>query len=420
MADSNDNDGVFDMDVYEQNYTRFSDVEQALVQFHASDADEVQHAQILYELASSLNETFSLHPFTGQLYLLGKENLQSRYEFDVFAYDRYRQRFVDNNMKTRTHVKLNFSPETLGKKSTVERCLTIWNETIDVQTRISSYEIKIFERKRFHLLNIHQPILTVGIQPPVPRIFQIYILSNSSSNARQLFVHQNDIYLNRYSMEEYQLQLLICFQRESECQTISHRYLPWMDLNVSQFHFQASQPIEVEDNFPVDSFLTRLQLDATHLQQPSLTINYKLLNDEKHLQFYLHSQTGILRLAERLQARVYHLDIQANIQLFNRRYSIESTLEIHVREMNKHPPRFAEHTPTEFVQLPYQFQAIDLDQNQQSNGRVTYRLGQCSGTCPFQLDPNNGTLTIRSSEATAPFDQVYDLEIIAFDWGGTD
>ena len=419
MADSNDNDGVFDMDVYEQNYTRFTDVEQALLQFHASDADEIQHAQILYELASSLNETFSLHPFTGQLYLLGKENLQSRYEFDVFAYDRYRKRFVDNNMKTKTHVKLNFAQENLAEKSAVERYLTIANDTIEAQERISSYEIKIFERKRFHLLNMHQPILTIAIQPRVPT-FQIYILNNSSSNARQLFVHRNDIYFNRYAMEEYQLYLLICFERGLQCQTISYRYLPWTDLNFSQFHFQPIPPIEVEDNLPVDAFLTRIQLDSSHLHQPSLTINYKLLNDEKHLQFYLHSQTGILRLAERLPARVYHLDIQANIQLFNRRYSIETTLEIHVREMNKHPPRFANQTPTEFVQLPYQFQAVDLDQNQQTNGRVTYRLGQCSKACPFQLDPNNGTLTIRSSQATAAealFDHVYDLEIIAFDWG---
>ncbi|CAF2574012.1 unnamed protein product [Rotaria sp. Silwood2] len=107
VADSNDNDGVFDMDIYEQNYTQTIDIDQSLIQFHASDADEIQHAQIFYELASSLNETFSLHPYTGELYLITKENLKSTYEFDIYAYDRYRKHVYDNNNNSIEHIGTN-------------------------------------------------------------------------------------------------------------------------------------------------------------------------------------------------------------------------------------------------------------------------------------------------------------------------
>ncbi|UJR27505.1 hypothetical protein I4U23_008789 [Adineta vaga] len=227
VADSNDNDGVFDMDVYEQNFTQSIENDQPILRIHASDADEIQHAQIFYELALPLNETFSLHPFTGDLYLNIRENFQPHYEFDIYAYDRYQKRLVDNNIKTKAR---------------------------------------------------------------------------------------------------------------------------------------------------------------------------------------------ILRVAERLKYQNYTLDIQANIQLFNRRYSIETSLQIHIREINKYRPNFQNNTPIELVQLPYQFQAWDMDENKQTNGRITYRLLNCPRSCPFILDPNNGTLMFENKNSFNR-DKIYNLQILVFDWG---
>ena len=416
MADSNDNDGVFDMDVYEQNFTQSVAIEQSLIRFHASDADEIQHAQILYEVASSLNETFSLHPFTGELYLSSRENLRSTYEFDVYAYDRYRKRFVDNTMKTKTHVKLNFQQQDTRTRKALETLTTIGNETIEFQEHVSSYELKINERKSFNLMNIHQPILTVVCNSTTD-VVEIFLLNTSSSNSKHLFVYEQHVYLNRYLMEEYNLHLLVCFDHRLQCQSMNYRYLPWMDLNAYQFYFKPIDRIEFDEDLPVDSFIARAQLESKQLYHPSLTITYRLMNDETNFQFYLHAQTGVLRLAERLQARVYRLEIQANIHLFNRRYSMETTVDIHVREMNKYSPKFYNQTPRELFQLPYQFQAVDFDQNKQSNGRVTYRLGNCSQPCPLQIDPSNGTLMVGHERMSTRREMIYFLQIIAFDWG---
>jgi len=400
------------MDIYEQNYTESIETEQSLIRFHASDADEIQHAQILYELASSLNETFSLHPFTGDLYLISKDNLKSTYEFDIYAYDRYRKRLVDNNMKTKAHVKLNFNLS----KPNYEKLQTIFNQTIQFNKIISSYEINIFERKSFHLLNIHQPILTIDIKPQ-ETFFEIFLLNNSSLNTRNLFIDQNNIYLNKYLIEEYNLQLLICFNNRQQCQYKNYRLIPLIDFNLYEFHFQSIEKIYLDENLPVDSFITRIQLEYKNLyQEQLLTINYKLLNDEKDFQFYMNSKTGILRLAERLEYRNYSLDIQANIHLFNRRYSIETTIEINVREINKYRPIFRNNTPIEFFQLPYQFQALDFDQNKQTNGRITYRLWNCQNSCPFIIDPDNGTLSLVKKENFIK-ENIYNLQITAFDWG---
>ncbi|CAF3290402.1 unnamed protein product [Rotaria socialis] len=416
VADSNDNDGVFDMDVYEQNYTQPIDTEQSLIQFHASDADEIQHAQIFYELGSLLNETFSLHPYTGELYLLTKENLKSSYEFDIFAYDRHRKRLVDNNMKTKTHVKLNFHQltNTINKYETFE---TIFNQTFDYHKVVSSYEINIIERKSVNLLNIHQPILTLGIKPN-EKSFELFLLNNSSLNTKNLFVSKNNIYLNKYLIEEYNLQLFICFNNRTQCQYTKYRYIPFIDFNFYQFRFKSIEKIYIDENLPVDSFIKHIQIDSSQYsqQQQSLLVNYKLLNDDKNYQFYINPKTGILRLAERLEYRIYTLDIQANINLFNRRYSTETTIEIHVREINKYRPVFRNNTPTDLFQLPYQFEAYDYDQNKETNGRITYRLWNCFDVCPFQIDPNNGTLSLINKDN---FDRnsIYDLQIIAFDWG---
>jgi hypothetical protein len=399
------------MDIYEQNYTKSIEIEQSLIRFHASDADEIQHAQILYELASSLNETFSLHPLTGELYLISKEYLKSTYEFDIYAYDRYRKRLVDNNMKTKAHVKLNFPQENLLSKK-YESIQTIFNQTIEYKELISSYAINISERKSLNLLNIHQPVLTIDIKSPA----EVFLLNNSSLNTKNLFINQNNIYLNEYLIQEYNLQLFICFNNRLQCQYKSYRLIPLMELNTYKFHFKPNEKIDLDENLPVDSFITRIQLEDKNLSQQTLIINYKLLNDEKNFQFYIHSKTGVLRLAERLEYRTYSLDIQANIQLFNRRYSIETTIEINVREINKYRPIFRNNTPTEFFQLPYQFQAIDFDQNKQTNGRITYRLWNCLNNCPFQIDPYNGVLTLKTKENLLR-KNIYYLQIIAFDWG---
>lgn len=398
------------MDIYEQNYTQTIELSQSLLRLHASDADEIQHAQILYESPSSFNETLSLHPYTGELYLISRENLKSSYEFDIYAYDRYRKRLVDNNMKTKTHVKLNFN---LLSNQTQFTFQTIDNQTIQCEQLLSSYEIKIFERTSINLLNIHQPILTIETKP-METSLEIFLLHNSSMNAKNLFIERQEIYLNQYPIEEFNLQLLICFNHRLQCQYTKHRLSPLIDMNFYEFHFQSMEKIVLDENLPVDAFITRIQLDDRHLHsQQSLLINYKLINDEKDFRFYLHPKTGILRLAERLEYRMYSLDIQANIQLANRRYSIETTIEIHVREMNKYRPIFRNNTPVEFFQLPYQFQAIDYDQDRATNGRVSYRLWNCLDPCPFDLDPDNGTLTVRQSWEN----RVYPLQILAFDWG---
>ena len=400
------------MDVYEENYNQSIEIFQSLLRFHASDADQIQHAQILYELASSLNETFSLHPFTGELYLISKENLQLNYEFDIYANDRYRKRLADNNMKTKTHVKLHFNQSKSSKEKS-ELVQTIFNQTIRFQELISSYEIEIFERKSINRLNVHQPILTIETKPP-EKSLEIFILHNSSINTKDLFISGKNLYFNKYLLEEYHLQLLICFHNQSQCQYTKHRFLPFLDFNGYEFHFQTIETIILDENLPVDSFITRIQLAEKRLpSQPSLIINYRLIHDERDFRFYLHPKSGILRLAERLEYRIYTLDIQANIQLYNRRYSIDTSIDIHVREINKHRPIFRNNTPIELFQLPYQFQASDLDQNKETNGRITYRLWNCENSCPFQIDPDNGTLSRKNSVAK----KVYHLQVIVFDWG---
>ena len=403
-----------DMDIYEQNYTIQSiETSQSLVRFYASDADEIQHAQILYELESSYNETFSLHPLTGELYLTKTvNNLKSIYEFHVYAYDRYRKTtIIDNNMKTKLFVKLNFQQL---NEQTYQTIQTIFNQTIHFKKIISTYNISIYERRFFNFLNIHQPILTIDIQPN-ENFFEIFLLKNSSFNTMNLFINQQSIYLNKYLIEEYDLQLLICFHQRYQCQYQTYRLMPLMNFHLYQFHFQSIDIIYLDENLPVDSYITRIELIYRQIyEQQNIIINYKLLNDETYYQFYLDSKTGILRLAEHLKYRTYLLDIQAHIHIFNRYYSIETTIQIQVREINKYRPIFHNNTLINLFQLPYQFQAYDNDKNKQTNGRITYRLWNCINySCPFQIDPNNGTLNLRMSTNLL----YYNLQIIAFDWG---
>lgn len=404
------------MDIYEQNFTHSIDIDQSLIQFHASDADEIQHAQIFYELESSLNETFSLHPYTGELYLLRKDNLKPKYEFDVYAYDRHRKRLVDTNMKTKTHVKLNFNQlsSSNNKRETIE---TIQNETIEYNELVTSYEVNITERKSVNQLNIHQPIIVIETKSSLKPI-EIFLLKNSSSNTRNLFIHNNNIYLNKYIIEEYNLQLLICFNKRLQCQYTKYRYIPFIDFNFHQFRFKPIENITIDENLPVDSYITQIQIDSIeNFNQQILSINYKLLNDDTNYQFYIDSKTGIIRLAERLEYRTYALDIEANINLFNRRYSIGTIIEVNVEEINKYRPIFRNNTPVDLFQLPYQFEAYDYDLNKETNGRITYRLWNCLDICPFYIDPNNGTLSLINKDNYIDHNMIYDLQIIVFDWG---
>ncbi|CAF4313856.1 unnamed protein product, partial [Rotaria sordida] len=160
VADSNDNDGVFDMDIYEKNFTEPIEVQQSLIRFHAGDADEIQYAHILYELSSTFNDTFSLHPYTGELYLISNNNLQTTYEFDIYAYDRHRKYIINNNIKTKARIKLNFQENKI-----YHQIKTIFNEIIEFKQIISIYKILFLKNSNWNFLNNHQPILIIKIFP---------------------------------------------------------------------------------------------------------------------------------------------------------------------------------------------------------------------------------------------------------------
>jgi len=380
------------------------------MRFHATDADEIQHAQILYELSSSLfNNTFSLHPFTGDLYLLSENNLQSIYEFDIYAYDRHRKSLMNNNIKTKVHVKLMFPANKIS-----HQIKTIFNETIQFKQIISSYKISFLERSNWNLLNIHQPILTMEISPKISS-YEIFIINNSSLNSIDLFFYKNKIYLNNFHFQQYNLHFLICFLNRSKCQVTNYYLTPSISLTAFQFDFKSIQPIFIDENLPIHSYITHIQLQYNNIipNQP-LNINYKLLNN--HIQFTLHQKTGILRLAKRLKYEKYFLEIQADINLFNQYYFIKTNIEINIREVNKYRPSFSNDTLIELFQLPYQFQALDFDQNKETNGRITYRLWNCFNHCPFEINSNNGILNLRKNDDFME-KKIYYLQIIAFDWG---
>ena len=380
------------MDIYEQTISDPLELPQLLFHLHASDADEIPHAQILYEFSSSFsNDLFSLHPYTGELYLISRMNLQSNYEFDIDAYDRHRKDSMNNNnIKTRTHVRLRFS-----RNASDHRVKTILNQTIEFEEITSSYRISF--HPNWNRLNIHQPILTIEIAP-MESAFELFILENSSINAMNLFLDQNKIYLNQQAYQEYNLHLLICFSNRTKCQPTKYDLIPRIDLNLYQFRLKTIPTILLDENLPIHSFIANIQLEYNEIDSnDALTINYRLFNNHQD-QFHLHSKTGILRLAKPLEYQPYSLDIQADIYLFNQFTSMRTTLKINVREINKHRPVFSNETLTKLVRLPYQFQSYDFDANKQTNGRVTYRLWNCLHYCPFQIHPNTGLLTSRTQE----------------------
>ncbi|UJR21665.1 hypothetical protein I4U23_024742 [Adineta vaga] len=403
VADSNDNDAVFDLDMYSKSFTEPLTVHQSLIHFHASDADEIQHGQILYEL-SSFHHVFSLHPLTGELYLISIDNLQSIYEFDIYAYDRHRKYLIDHDMKTKAHVKLTFPARNISHE-----IITIFNETIQFKEMVSSYQISVIQTTNWNLMNIHQPIITIEIIPELST-FEIFILKNSSSNSINLFFHQNEIYLNNITFQQYDLHLLLCFFNRTECQYISHQLTPSIQQNISQFYFKSIPSIVLEEDLPIHSYITHIQLQSNEI----FPIKYKLLTNQQ--QFYLEQTTGVLRLALPLKYDRYLVEIQAEINLFTELYFVKTRIEIYTEEINKYPPEFSNHTLNEFVQLPYQFQAYDHDENKETNGRISYRLWNCLNDCPLEIDSNTGLVDFRKEDYFLE-QKIYDLQIIAFDWG---
>ena len=399
IADANDNDVVFDEDIYEKTISKLTDLPHLLFHFHATDADEVHHGQILYELSSSFNQTFALHPLTGEFYLISNESLQKNYDFEIYAYDRYRIGFIQNNMKSKAQVKLNFQ-----FNQNYFRLQTISNEFIEFQHLISSYNIKFNQKSNWNLLNIHQEILDIQIEPFVSK-FEIFVLKNSSINARKLFILRNKFYLQTDIYDEYNLELLICFSHRFQCQQTNYQLKPRINFNFEKFHFKNPQSISIDEDLPMNSYLTTIRIEFDSFEQP--TTNYKLLNHKNH--FYLHPKTGILRLIHSLKPQLCHLEIQIDVSLFNKIHSIQTNLEVHIEEINKYPPIFSNKTLHAY--LPYQFQFDDYDMN----SRISYYLSNCSFDCPFEIHPLTGLL--KSTDAFE--NQFYNLELIAFDWSST-
>ncbi|CAF5054915.1 unnamed protein product, partial [Rotaria sp. Silwood1] len=259
-------------------------------------------------------------------------------------------------------------------------------------------------------------ILIIEIYPYIT-YFEIFLLNNSSLNSINLFIQQNKIYLNKYYFDEYNLQILICFFNRTKCQYTNYNINFLIDWNLFEFYFKKIQPITIEENLPINSFITYIQLQYNNniiINYQQLIINYKLLN--YHKQFNLHSKNAILRLGKYIKNQKYILDIQADIYLFNQNYSIKTNVEINIYEINKYRPCFNNQTLIELYELPYQFQTYDYDENKQTNGYITYYLSNCFKDCPFEINSNNGILNLKKQKNFIK-EHIYYLQIIVFDWG---
>lgn len=413
VADSNDNDAVFDLDIYSKRFLEPLHAPHALLQLRASDADEIQHAQILYELSpGASSQPLSLHPLTGELYLLSTTHLQSRYELEIYAYDRHRRHAMSNDLKTKTRVQLHF-PEGESR----HRLKTITNETIEFEHFVSSYQIVFTSPRSWHLANAHQSILTWDVSPSMDAL-EVFILSNSSANAADLFMDRNEVYLNTIPSQPFDLHLLFCFFHRAECQYAHHHLAPTINLHAVAFSFASTEPILLEEDSPIHAYVTRVhvQHDAV-LSDQQLHIDYKLLTHQD--QFYVDRKTGILRLATPLKNQTFLLEVHAEIRSFHEFSSAKATIEIRTQAVNRHPPRFSSDTPSELFQLPYRFRAVDLDGDKESNGRISYRLSNCFADCPFHIDPNSGVLDASDMGSDDYFivQKSYEVQVIAFDWG---
>ena len=398
------------MDTYEKTFDQPIDMTQALIRFHASDADEIHHGQLMYELGSSaISEIFSLHPFTGDLSLLSNEPLQSDYQFDVYVYDRHRKNLIDDRMKTKARVQLHFHQRKIR-----HRRRTIFNQTIEFREEISSYQLNYSQRNSWTLLTVHQPILAIEVNPPIESM-EIFILNTSSKNSIDLFTSDNQIYADNVHLQEYHLHLLLCFSNRTKCQSTSYHLIPSIDFSTFRFRFPSIPSLVLSDDLPQHSFIHhfRLQYESIADDEPFL-IHYHLLNSSSD--FNLDPTTGVLRLGKGFNYRQYQLNVQAEISFLNQIYSLSTTVQIGVQETNKYRPVFHHDTPRDIHHLPHRFEAIDFDENGSTNGRVSYRLWNCSVDCPFQIHPNNGVLSRRRA-IEFKRDRIYSLQIVAFDWG---
>ena len=401
---------MFDLDVYEKTFDQPIDTTQALIRFHASDADEIHHGQLMYELGSSaVSQIFSLHPFTGELYLLSSEHLQSDYQFDIYVYDRHRQNLINDRMKTKGQVQLHFHQEKVR-----HRRRTIFNQIIEFHEEISSYQLNFSQRNSWTLLTVHQPVLLVDVIPRVNSM-EIFILNTSSKNSADLFISDNRIYVNDIHLQEYHLHLLVCLTNRSHCQSASYHLRPSIDFSSFGFRFPSIPSLILPDDFPQHSFIRPLRLlhESISDSEPFL-IHYRLSNSSSD--FSLDSRTGVLHLRNGFSHQQYRLHIQAEISFLDQIYSLSTALQIDVQETNKYRPVFRYPTPREIHRLPHRFEAVDVDANKRTNGRVSYRLWNCSTDCPLQIHPNNGILSRRSATEFIR-DRIYSLQIVAFDWG---
>ena len=318
------------MDTFEKDFYSPIDVGQSIIRVHASDADERHHGHLLYELgSSSFNETFALHPLTGELFLLSTRDLQANYELNIHVYDRHRAQLIDDRTHANMRVRLHFH-----EKKLVHTARTITDELITFEQVANAYEIIFSSRSNWTRLNLHQPILTIDIRPRHPPV-EIVLLGNSSVNALQLVITEQSVYTNDLHLQEYHLCFLLCFSNRTRCQYSQYDLQPSIDLNAYQFRLSSKSPIHVEENLPVHSVVARVQLDYQQLAHDvPFSVHYRLLSN--NLMFRLDSRTGVLRLADDLNYEKYLLIVQVDILFFNQTYSLATHVEIHVREVNKH------------------------------------------------------------------------------------
>ncbi|CAF0954004.1 unnamed protein product [Didymodactylos carnosus] len=419
VADSNDNDPVFDVDYYRQNITSVSLLkdQKSLLKFHASDADEIENAQILYEIDERVDD-LSLHPLTGDLYLLNDKTKKKTYEFSVLAYDRGRKR---DNTNTKTQVKLEFFQEqqqTSGRNGTRETARILdTNETIFYEV-INDVNVSINQYKNWNYLNSHRPLLYVEGQ--ITKNFELFIIEPSSHDV-EFYIENLNIYVGRptsrdliVKISDYRLVLLICVQNRSQCQKLVYRLTSLVD--PPSLTFLVKDKIILNEDVPINTYVTKIESNEN---DDLFKFTYKLIGDDdlQISKFYIDQTTGVVRTAELLDAekqQFFQLDIQIDLQLKSKKYSIIKTIEITVQDQNDYRPKFLT-TQTNFdFQDTYQFVAVDNDRNKETNGRISYMIrSENKDDFPFSIDSMNGTLVLIST----PKKENYYFDVVAFDWG---
>ncbi|CAF0886510.1 unnamed protein product, partial [Didymodactylos carnosus] len=419
IADSNDNDPVFDIDYYRQNITLNTSSENQkslpLLKFHASDADEIENAQILYEISERL-EDLSLHPLTGDLYLLNEKIKKKTYEFSVLAYDRGRKR---DNTNTKTQVKLEFiQQQTWMRNETRENATILYtNETIFYEA-INDLNVSVHQYKNWNYLNSYRPLLYVEGQ--TVENSELFIIEPSSHDIK-FYIENLNIYIDRpttrdliLKLEDYRLILLLCVQNRNQCQKFFYRLTSFID--PPSLKFLIKDKIILNENVPINTYVTKIDLTEDNNE---FEFKYKLIGEDdlQISKFYIEQTTGVIRTAELLDAEKYQsfqLDIQIDLKLKLKKYSIIKTIEIIIQDQNDHRPKFlTTQTNIKFEDM-YQFKAVDDDINKETNGRISYMIrSDGKDNFPFIIDSMNGTLTMIKT----PRKEDYYFDVVVFDWG---